>query len=158
MKKLMIAVCCAALSAATFADDSAPAAKACCDGDKKCRAAEGDKAVGKKTKAEARKAAQKARAERKPNVLVINETTTPEQIEAYKKDVCKRIDDALAAYNGKQVAEGEKKSPVRVMLMVMDRPFGGPGMEGRRGPRGDRPGRGPRRNRPEGAPAPEAAK
>ncbi len=148
MKKLMVAFCGAALAAVAFAQEPAASAEAREACGKCCAAKEGVKA-----KAEAKKEARKARAERGPrgmqgrprqNVFVINDKTTAEQLEAYKKQVCERIDAAAKAYADKQVADGEKKMPVRVMLNVIDRPFGRPGMEGgRRGPHGDRPRRGP---------------
>jgi len=165
MKKSAIAICGAALAAVAFAQEPAPAPAPAPE--MPAAPAEG-RAFQRPDRPQR---AQRYRPVKRPPTLVIDEKTTPEQVEAYKKLVVEKIDAAFASYKDKPVAEGEEgKVPTRVMLMVMDRPFGGPGMgpgmgNGPKGPRGDRP-QGMRRNRgqkpeirgPEGpAPAPEGA-
>ena len=141
MKKSLIAFCGAALAVAAFAQEPAVSAEA--KADAPAKAERGPRAVRNRPQ---------------PTMLLIDAKTTPEQVEAYKKEAAEKIDAAYAAFKTKKAEEGKEKAPTRVMLMVMDRPFGGPGMgqgmgpgmNGRRGPRGNRPGR------PEGAPAAEA--
>ena len=82
MKKSIIAICGAALSLAAFAEPEAPEA-----------APEAPAAV---------RPARPARPERaprqKPTFLQIDEKTTPEQIAAFKEEVSKKVDEAVAAY------------------------------------------------------------
>ena len=158
MKKSIIAICGAALSLAAFAEPEAPEA-----------APEAPAAV---------RPARPARPERaprqKPTFLQIDDKTTIEQIAAFKEEVSKKVDEAVAAYAAK---DGDKKRPARIVLFVNDGSFGGPqgmgrGGEGRgprgpqggmrgqgRGDRGPRGPRGPRGGAPEAAPeapAPDA--
>ena len=89
----------------------------------------------------------------KPTMLMINEKTTAEEIAAFKAEVAKKVDEAVASYAAKT---GDDKKPVRLVLFSNEGMGRGQGMgprgEGRgprgegRGPRGDRP----RRNRGEG--------
>ena len=161
MKKSAIAICGAVLAAVAFAQEPAPAPE--CGNP----SAPAEKPAFQRPDRPQR--AKPGRQGQRPSALVIDEKTTPEQVEAYKKLVAEKIDAAFASFKDKPVAEGEAKAPTRVMLMVVDRPFGGPGRgpamgqgNGPKGPKGDRP-QGARRNRgpkPEGrgpeAPAPEA--
>ena len=159
MKKTLIAFCGAALCLASFADETV------CDG------AAGQPACVEGAAAKATPARQCPRRPEcagrmnrpKPVALVINEKTTADQIEAYKKEVAEKIDAAFTGYATKEAGENGVKAPTRIMLMVNDRPMGRPGMGPGmgRGPKGPGMGRGGRRGpkgeRPEGAPAPEAA-
>jgi hypothetical protein len=92
--------------------------------------AEGDKPVAKaeeaaaRPSAEARQQRQRMRREgmrnrQRPVTFAIDEKTTSEQIEAFKKEVCAKIDEAAKAYAAQ---EGEKKSPKNIILFVNDRP------------------------------------
>jgi len=148
MKKTMIALC-GALSLAAFAEPEAPEAGCACGQAK-----------------EAPKAEMRANREVKaPLVLNLDEGTTLDQIEAFKKDVLAKIDAAVAVKpeGCKCGKEGCKcpKAQKKVVVFVGD---GAPGM-GRRGMQG-RPGmqgrqgmqgrRGMRRQMGAPAQAPEA--
>lgn len=151
MNKSVLSFCGAALVFAAFAQEPAPAPEA--------------KADQPAVKAE--RGPRQMRPRPQQSILTIDDKTTDEQVEAYKKEVAAKIDAAVAAYKAKPTEEGKDKAPTRVMLMVMDRPFGmgpnghpgmggrgmgrGMGQKGPRGPRGDRPAR------PDGDKAPEAA-
>ena len=150
MKKLLIILCGVALTLTGAAQDAPKA-----EGDKPAAKAEGDKPGVKaeegasRPSAEARQQRQRMRREgmrnrQRPAMFVIDEKTTNEQIEAFKKEVCAKIDEAAKAYAAQ---EGETKTPKSVMLFVNDRrAFAREGMrEGgmRRGPR-DGMRRGPR--------------
>jgi len=95
-----------------------------------------------------------------PTMLVVDGKTTIEQVEAFKKQICEKVDAAVAAQAAKT---GDNKQPTRIVLFVNDRGFGpgmGPqGRGGRRGPDGKgQDGKGPRRRRgAEGAPNPPPA-
>ena len=133
--------CCAVMSLTSVAQDAPKA-----EGDKPgVKAEEG----ASRPSAEARQQRQRMRREgmssvRRPATFIIDEKTTSEQIEAFKKDVCAKIEEAAKAYAAQ---EGEKKTPKSVMLFINDRrAFSREGMrEGgmRRGPR-DGMRRGPR--------------
>ena len=143
MKKLMIILCGVALTLTGAAQD---ASKAKAEGDRPgVKAEEG----ASRPSAEARQLRQRMRREgmrnrQRPVTFAIDEKTTSEQIEAFKKEVCAKIDEAAKAYAAQ---EGEKKTPKSVMFFVNDRrAFAREGMrEGgmRRGPR-DGMRRGPR--------------
>lgn len=144
MKKLMIILCGVALTLTGAAQD-APKAKA--EGDRPgVKAEEG----ASRPSAEARQLRQRMRREgmrnrQRPVTFAIDEKTTSEQIEAFKKEVCAKIDEAAKAYAAQ---EGEKKSPKNIILFVNDRPnrarYDGMREGGmRRGPR-DGMRRGPR--------------
>lgn len=150
MKKLLIILCGVALTLTGAAQDAPKA-----EGDKPAAKAEGDRPGVKaeegasRPSAEARQQRQRMRREgmrnrQRPVTFVIDEKTTSEQIEAFKKEVCAKIDEVAKAYAAQ---EGEKKTPKSVMLFVNDRrAFAREGMrEGgmRRGPR-DGMRRGPR--------------
>lgn len=159
MKKTLIAFCGAALCLASFADETV------CDGAAEQPACvEGAASKAAPARQCPRRPEFAGRMNRpKPVALVINEKTTADQIEAYKKEVAEKIDAAFTGYATKEAGENGVKAPTRIMLMVNDRPMGRPGMGPGmgRGPKGPGMGRGGRRGpkgeRPEGAPAPEAA-
>ena len=147
MKKLLIILCGVALTLTGAAQDAPKA-----EGDKTAAKAEGDKPGIKAEEGASRPSAearQRMRREgmrnrQRPAMFVIDEKTTNEQIEAFKKEVCAKIDEAAKAYAAQ---EGETKTPKSVMLFVNDRRASArEGMrEGgmRRGPR-DGMRRGPR--------------
>ena len=118
MKKLMIILCGVALTLTGAAQD-APKAKA--EGDRPgVKAEEG----ASRPSAEARQQRQRMRREgmrnrQRPVTFAIDEKTTSEQIEAFKKEVCAKIDEAAKAYAAQ---EGEKKTPKNIILFVNDRP------------------------------------
>lgn len=145
MKKLLMAVCAAALTLGAVAD------KAC---EEKC-----DKAAPCPEKQMQRQRMQRQGMNRpRPARLTINEKTTPADIEAFKKEVCSKIDEAAKAYAAK---EGDKKAPTSLFLVVNDRSMRPRGMGPRgKGMRGMGPrGKGKRGPKGEGAPAkPEEAK
>ena len=168
MKKSAIAICGAVLAAVAFANEPAPAPEC----DKPAAPAPG----ASFSRPDRPHRGKPGRQMQRPPALVINEKTTPEQVEEYKKLVAEKIDAAFVAFKDKPVPEGETvKAPTRVMLMVVDHSFGGPGKgpgmaKGQKGPKGERPsaarrnrgpkheGRGPKGPASEGAPepAPEA--
>lgn len=116
MKKIMTAICSTVIALTAIAQDVAKQ-----DGDKPgVKAEEG----ASRPSAEARQQRQRMRREGMRNrqrsvKFVIDEKTTSEQIEAFKKEVCAKIDDAAKAYAAQ---EGEKKSPKNIELFVNDRP------------------------------------
>lgn len=125
MKKLLIILCGVALTLTGAAQDAPKA-----EGDKPAAKAEGDRPGVKaeegasRPSAEARQQRQRMRREgmrnrQRPAMFVIDEKTTSEQIEAFKKEVCAKIDEAAKAYAAQ---EGEKKSPKNIILFVNDRP------------------------------------
>ena len=151
MKKLMTFVCGAALALAANADCA-------CGGGCKCGAAQGQPpakcACGAAECAKPpappkceRGAERQARPPVPPrNTLVITDSTTPEQIEAFKKELCAKIDAAAEAYKAKPADENGKKKPMLISLRVSGER---PAMRGR-GPqdgRGPREGKGPREGR-----------
>lgn len=162
MKKSLMVFCGAALALAAFAEPEAAAPGCACNGNPSaactCKGPEGCNC------------AKPARPDRppRPNVerqrpptLVLDGKTTPEQVEAFKKEICEKVDAAFAAQAAKA---GEERQPTRIVLFVNDRGFGpgmGPqGRGGRRGPDGMGPrGKGPRQKRPsaDGAPMPPPA-
>lgn len=142
MKKLLVMLCGVAVAMTGVAQDAPKA-----EGDKPgVKAEEG----APRPSAEARQQRQRMRREgmknrQRPVTFVIDEKTTSEQIEAFKKGVCAKIDEAAKSYAAQ---EGEKKSPKNIILFVNDSPSRAryEGMrEGgmRRGPR-DGMRRGPR--------------
>ena len=117
MKKIMTAICSTVIAFTAIAQDVAKQ-----DGDKPgVKAEEG----ASRPSAEARQQRlQRMRREgmrnrQRPLTFGINEKTTSEQIEAFKKEVCAKIDEAAKAYAAQ---EGEKKSPKNIVLFVNDRP------------------------------------
>ena len=172
MKKLLIILCGVALTLTGAAQDAPKA-----EGDKPAAKAEGDRPGVKaeegasRPSAEARQQRQRMRREgmrnrQRPVTFAIDEKTTSEQIEAFKKEICAKIDEAAKAYAAQ---EGEKKSPKNIILFVNDRPNRaryegmrdgvrrGPREGGDRGPRegGDR---GPRKGGDRPAASAEAKK
>lgn len=160
MKKSLVVFCGAVLCLAAFAEESAVADAAA------------EKPAAVESQRPHRGFDHVNRMNRpKPVALVINEKTTAEQIEAYKKEVAEKIDAAFTGYASKEAGENGVKQPTRIMLMVNDRMMGRPGMGPGmgpgtgpgmgRGPKGQGMGkggrRGPRGARPEGAPAAEEA-
>lgn len=145
MKKLLMALCGAALTLGAVANEACEA---------KC-----DKAAPCPEKRVQRQRMKREGMNRPmPARFTIDEKTTPADIEAFKKEVCAKIDEAAKAYAAK---EGEKKAPTSLFLVVNDRSMRprGQGMRGK-GPRGMGPrGKGPRGPKGEGAAAkPEEAK
>ena len=116
MKKIMTAICSTVIAFTAIAQDVAKQ-----DGDKPgVKAEEG----ASRPSAEARQQRQRMRREgmrnrQRPVTFAIDEKTTSEQIEAFKKEVCAKIDEAAKAYAAQ---EGEKKTPKNIILFVNDRP------------------------------------
>ena len=139
MKKSLIAICGAVLALASFAEPEAPA-----------------EAPAQPPKRMERRERPNRANRPAPTMLKLDANTTPEQVEAFKKQVAEKIDAAVAAQAAKT---GDDKAATTIVLFVNDRPIGmgmgqrGPGQGGRRGP-GQR---GPRGNRPAEAPEPAPA-
>ena len=139
MKKSLIAICGAGLALASFAEPEAPA-----------------EAPAQPPKRLERRERPNRANRPAPTMLKLDANTTPEQVEAFKKQVAEKIDAAVAAQAAKT---GDDKAATTIVLFVNDRPIGmgmgqrGPGQGGRRGP-GQR---GPRGNRPAEAPEPAPA-
>lgn len=85
------------------------------------------------------------RPEMMPTRLVVTDATTPEQIAAFKAEVAKKIDEAIAANRAKPATE---KRPLNLMFFANDGFSPRQGMNERpnMGPRGE--GRGSRTDRP----------
>ena len=107
MKKSAIAICGAVLAAVAFAQEPAPAPE--CGNP----SAPAEKPAFQRPDRPQR--AKPGRQGQRPPALVIDEKTTPEQVEAYKKLVAEKIDAAFASFKDKPVAEGEAKAPTRVL-------------------------------------------
>lgn len=135
MKKLMVAFCSAVLACVGVAQDAPKA-----DAEKPVAATEGSvvKTEGDKpdVKPEGRIQRQRMRREgirrQRPMMFVITEKTTSEQIEAFKKEVCSKIDETAKSFAAQ---EGEMKAPKSIMLFVNDRVFNQREGGLRRGPR-----------------------
>lgn len=137
MKKLMVVFCSAVLACASVAQDApkAEVEKPAVKSEGSAVKVDGDK-IG--VKSEGRIKRQRMRREgvrrQRPMMFVITEKTTSEQIEAFKKEVCSKIDETAKAFAAQ---EGEKKNPKSIMLFVNDRAFSQREGGVRRGPRGN---------------------
>ena len=149
MKKSAMAVCGAVFAAVAFAQEPAPAPEG---------ATPASRAGGAPLpKPDRPQRGNRVRQSQPPMTFVIDEKTTAEQIDAFKKELAAKVDAAFEAYKAKPAPEnGEAKPHTRIMLMVTDRSFGGPRMG-----KGPGAGRGGNGERPQGmrglrGPKPEA--